>query len=117
MKKIPNKLRVVHYPQVPCEPFVVDVKDEVEAKKIIDVLANQHLFLFKNKFIPDYANIVSIEMWDDTPNEEDGGKPYGWSNYHNEEEEGMEWAEFEETYLTDKKEVKEKDNAINSIKK
>lgn len=49
MQKVTNKLRVSHYPQLPCKPFIVEVADEFEASKISNVLANQHLFLFENK--------------------------------------------------------------------
>ena len=48
MKKVNKALQVRHYAQVPCKPFCVQVDDEVQAKKIIDILAGQHLFLFKN---------------------------------------------------------------------
>lgn len=65
MKKISNKLQVQHYAQVPCKPFCVDVKDEVEAKKIMDTLADQHLFLFKHKIIPDYSNALTVVMWNE----------------------------------------------------
>lgn len=102
MKKVTNKLRVVHFPQVGTKVgfFEVDVVDELEAKKIMDVLANQHLWLFKNKVIPDYANIIAVEMWDESIDEETN-QPYGWSNYFNEEE-GMEFDEFIDSYLIDK---------------
>ena len=46
MKKVSNKLQIRHFAQVPCEPFKVDVADEIEAKKIIDILSDQHLFLY-----------------------------------------------------------------------
>ena len=96
MKTVKNKLRVLHFAQVPCKPFIVNVKDEIEAKKIFDVLAEQHLFLYKQNIIPDYSNAIVVEMWDDELDaDEDGSK---WCNYWNEEE-MMEWEEFEETYL------------------
>jgi hypothetical protein len=98
MKKVKNKLQVRHYAQVPCEPFCVDVVDEIDAKRISDILADQHLFLFDQRIIPDYANIISVVMWDDTPDEENNNQPYGWVDYLNEEE-CMEWDEFEQTYL------------------
>ena len=79
MNLIKNKLRVLHYPNVPCKPFEVEVKDEFEAYKICEVIATQHLWLFENKFIPDYANVIIVQMWD--------------------EEECMEWEEFMENYL------------------
>jgi len=104
MKKVNNKLQVRHYAQVPCEPFCVDVKDEEEAKKIADVLADQHIFLYNNNIIPDYCNAIYVVMWDDTPDEENNNEPIGWVNYWNEEE-CMEWEEFEETYLKNNEEI------------
>jgi hypothetical protein len=45
-------------------------------------------------------------MWDETPDEENENKPYGWVEYYNNEE-GMDFNEFEETYLSgDFKQVK-----------
>lgn len=95
MQLIKNKLQVRHYPQVPCRPFCVDVKDEFEAKKILDTLANQHLWLYESKIIPDYCNIIEVVMLE----EEDGNSD--WISYWNEKEQ-MDWNEFEETYLTKK---------------
>lgn len=91
MKKVQNKLRVSHFPQVPCKPFTVEVKDEEQAHLMVEALANQHLFLFDNNFIPDYANILLVEMFEDNE----------WVDYWNEEE-MMEFDEFVETYLTEK---------------
>ena len=39
MKNITNKLRVVHFANIPCKPFIVDVKDEQEAHKVYTVMA------------------------------------------------------------------------------
>lgn len=97
-KKVPNKLRVSHFPQVPCKPFTVEVADEYEAKKMVDTLAQQHLFLYKHKIIPDYSNIITVEMWDDNF---DGEGNAGWCDYFNEEE-GMDFDELEKTYLETK---------------
>ena len=93
LKKVPNKLRVSHYPNIPCIPFSVEVKDEEQAHFLINTLAEQHLFLFNNKFIPDYSNAIIVEMLDD-----DGEGTYNWVNYWNEKEE-MEWDEIVETYF------------------
>jgi hypothetical protein len=60
-----KKLRVCHFPQIPCKPFIVSVKDLEEAKKIFDVLADYDLFQFKNKIKPDYANATVLEEWDE----------------------------------------------------
>ena len=95
MHKVTNKLRVLHYPQVPCTPFFVDVKDEEQALLIRETLANQHLFLFDNNFIDDYSNVILVVMWDE--NSDGEGNP-DWVDYYNEAE-GMEFDEFVETYL------------------
>lgn len=89
MKQATNKLRVSHFPQIPCKPFIVEVKDEEQASLIVNTLANQHLFLFDNNFIPDYSNVIIVEMLEDGE----------WISYWNEEE-LMEFDEFEETYLS-----------------
>lgn len=90
MELVTNKLKVVHYAQVPCEPFEVEVKDEREAFLISNILADQHLFLLKENIIPDYSNIIIVLMF------EDGD----WVDYFNENE-GMEFDEFTETYFCD----------------
>ncbi len=97
MQKVPNKLRVLHYPQIPCEPFCVDVKDEEQALFISNVLANQHLFLYSKDFIPDYSNEITVVMWEE---DSDGEGNPDWVDYYNEQE-GMDWDEFVDTYLTD----------------
>jgi len=95
MKLVKNKLRVLHYPQVPCAPFFVDVKNEEQAYLIQETLANQHLFLFDNNMIPDYCNSIEVVMWDE---DSDGEGNADWVSYYNEEE-GIEWDEFVEEYL------------------
>lgn len=82
-----KRLQVHHYPQMPCPPFCVDVKDEYEAIKIINTLTDQHAWLYQNKFIPDYSNSFSVVMWD--------GKE--WVEYWNESEQ-MDWDDFEREY-------------------
>jgi len=96
MKKVSNKLRVAHFPQIPCEPFIVEVKDEEQAFLVAEALANQHLFLFANRMIPDYTNVVIVEMFD--PNS-DGDGNADWVDYFNEQE-SMDWDEFADTYLS-----------------
>lgn len=77
-----NKLRVCHYPQIACKPFIVEVKDEEQAYLIQETLANQHLWLYENNFMPDYANVINVEMYDENIDEETN-KPYGWCDYYN----------------------------------
>lgn len=89
MKLSGKRLQVWHYPQLPCEPFQVDVLDEHEAIKTINTLADQHNWLFKNKFIPDFCNSFLVVMWNPCHNE--------WIEYYNEEEQ-MNWEDFEAVY-------------------
>ncbi len=95
MKKVKNKLRVLHYPQIPCEPFFVNVKDEEQAYLIQETLADQHLFLYDNNFIPDYSNVILVQMYEE---DSDGEGNPGWCDYYNEEE-AMEFDEFVENYI------------------
>lgn len=89
MKLSGKRLQVWHYPQINHGAFKVDVKDEYEAIKIIETLADQHCWLFKNKFIPDYANSFIVQMWD-----EDISR---WVDYWNDKED-MNWEDFEAVY-------------------
>lgn len=98
MQNVTNKLRVHHIPQVGAVKggFKVDVKDEEQAYLMVNALANQHLWLYKHKIIPDYSNVILVEMFDETIDEETG-KPYGWCDYYNEKE-MMEWDDVEEHF-------------------
>jgi len=96
MKFVSNKLQVCHFAQVPCTPFIVDVTDEQDAYRIMNILARQHLFLEEEGIIPDYSNVICVRMWDDTLEPDENGEK--WSDYWNEEE-CMDWDEFEVTYL------------------
>lgn len=89
MKLSGKRLQVNHYAQLPCTPFTVEVKDEYEAIKIINTLADQHIWLFKNKYIPDYCNSFEVRMWDHGEND--------WVAYWNEREQ-MNWEDFEAVY-------------------
>ena len=66
MKK---KLRVSHFPQVPCKAFVVEVESLKEAKLIFDTLANYDDFQYRNKIKPDYSNYTILEEWSEEDND------------------------------------------------
>ncbi len=93
-KPVFNRIRVCHYPQIPCKPFIVEVENEREAYLIEKTLAEQHLWLYNNHFIPDYSNAITVTMWDDI----DGEGNFDWTDYWNEDE-CMDWEEFKQTYL------------------
>lgn len=67
--------------------------------KIMQVLGNQHLFLYKERIIPDYANAITVQMLNDEGE---------WEDYYNEEE-GMDWDEFEDEYLRNDPQFQEVD--------
>ena len=93
MKKVSAKLRIIHIPQIGTnKSFKVDVANEAEAAKIIKTLAMQHLWLFENNFIPDFANIITVEMFNENEQE--------WEQYWNDDE-CMEWDELENEYFAD----------------
>lgn len=60
-----KKLRVRHFPQVPCKGFIVDVKNLEEAKLISNTLAYYDLFQYENRIKPDYANMTVVEEFDE----------------------------------------------------
>jgi succinate-semialdehyde dehydrogenase/glutarate-semialdehyde dehydrogenase len=69
---------------------MIKVKDEEEAHKIMNTLANQHLFLCVHNFIGDFSNAIMVQMWDESEKE--------WVDYYNEAED-MDWEEFAESYI------------------
>ncbi len=84
------KLRISHFPQVPCKPFHVEVNSIDEAKKIMDTLAYYDLFQYNNRIKPDYCNVTTLEMWDE--NSDGEGTP-GWINWY--DEDGNDIEEYE----------------------
>lgn len=64
-----KKLRVSHFPQIPCKPYIVEVKSIEEAKFVSDVLAKYDLFQRENRIKPDYANATVVEQWDEDEQE------------------------------------------------
>ena len=97
---VQKPLRVVHFPQVgSCKKsFIVEVANEEQARMIMNVLSIQHIWLEKNKIIPDFSNSMFVEMFDE---DSDGEGNAGWIDYHNEEE-GMDWDELEEEFFSNK---------------
>jgi len=91
-KPTKQKLRVSHFPQIPCKPFSYEVKNEREAYILEDAITRQHLFLFKNGFIPDYANVFNVEVFNEEDNE--------WQDYFNEFHE-LEWDDLCQEFIAD----------------
>lgn len=57
------KFRVWHIPQIPMDPFTVDVDDLETAVIVQNALADYDLFQFEHRVKPDYANASGIQSW------------------------------------------------------
>lgn len=90
-----KKLRVVHFPQVPCKPFIVEVRDLREAKLIYDVLADYDEFQYKNRIKPDYSNATVIEEFD-----EESGEWISWYDDETDTDDINEYFEIKNTEKT-----------------
>jgi hypothetical protein len=60
-----QQLRVWWIPQVPGKPMYVEVQNLVEAKLLLDTLANYDLFQYKNNIKPDYCNAGGLQVFED----------------------------------------------------
>lgn len=83
-----KKLRICHYPQIPCEPFIVKVKDLYEAKKIYNILADYDAFQYDNNIKPDYCNMATLEEYCEEEKE--------WRDWYDEET-GLDFNEYLES--------------------
>ena len=61
-----GKLRVVHHPQVPCEPFFVPVTTPEEAILIIKTLADYDKFQLENKIKPDCCSTTDLQTFNES---------------------------------------------------
>ena len=80
-------LQVWWIPQVPMEPFTVDVKSVEEGVKILDTLAQYDLFQLKHNVKPDFSNAGGLCRWEDE----------GWEDWYDEEtgiDDPEEWLEM-----------------------
>lgn len=57
-------LRVWWIPQIPGKPFVQHVATLVEAKLLLDMLADYDQFQLDHRIKPDYANAGGLEVFD-----------------------------------------------------
>lgn len=59
------KLRVWWMPQIPMEPFTVEVKTIREGKLLLNTLADYDLFQLKNRIKPDFCNAGGLSVLED----------------------------------------------------
>lgn len=57
-------LRVQHYPQIPCGPFIVPVFSVQDGVRIMDMLAEYDRFQLDAKIKPDYSSATCLLMFD-----------------------------------------------------
>lgn len=65
------KLRICHYPQIPCKPFIVETESLEEACKIMNLLADYDLFQYHNSIKHGFSDICVciIEQWNEEEQE------------------------------------------------
>lgn len=71
-----TKLRVWWIPQIPMTAFRQEVNSLVEARLLLDTLAQYDLFQLENNVKPDYANAGGLEYYDEGMGE--------WSEWYDE---------------------------------
>lgn len=57
------RYRLLHFPQVPCQPFGVESNELSTIKMLSDILARYDLFLLDNGFREDFSNDTFFEQW------------------------------------------------------
>ncbi|WIW70926.1 hypothetical protein [Anaerosinus gibii] len=74
-----KKLRVCHVPPTACNPFIIDVANLKEAKKIMDTLAEYDKFQYENNLPQNSSSTSTLEeysecekKWIDWCDEESG---------------------------------------------
>ena len=68
-------LRIWWIPQIPGEPFYVNVKDLEQAELIYNTLTDYDIFQYANRIKPDYSNTGDLEVYE-------GGE---WADWYDEE--------------------------------
>lgn len=77
-----GQLQVWWVPQVPMEPFTVDVSSVEEAAKILTVLADYDTFQYETSVKPDYTNAGGLSVWCE---DSDGNGTPGWIDWCDDE--------------------------------
>jgi hypothetical protein len=63
------KLRVWWIPQIPGKPFYKQVDNLVQAKILLDTLADYDIFQYENRIKGDYCNAGGLQEWDEEEQE------------------------------------------------
>jgi len=57
-------LRVLYFPNVPCDPIIFEAASVAEAIKTIETITKLHLGMYAGNHCPDYADVVCLEVYD-----------------------------------------------------
>lgn len=68
---------------MPMKPFMVHVESLIEARLLLDALADYDNFQFENNVKPDFANMGGLSVWMDALENDDGTKG-GWCDWYSE---------------------------------
>jgi len=63
------RFKVSHFPQVPCDPFEVEVKSIREGALLMNTLSNYDAFLYEKKIRPDYSSALIFEIYNEDDKE------------------------------------------------
>lgn len=79
-------LKVWMIPQVPMKAFEVPVQTLIEAKLVLDTLADYDLFQLEHHVKPDYSSVGGLIVYDEPKPD---GTPGDWVDWHDEYGEDM----------------------------
>jgi hypothetical protein len=89
-----GELRVWWIPQIPMKAFFVPVANVVEAKVLLDALAEYDKFQFENRIKPDYSNSGGLHVFD--VNDDHDGPEGSWYDWYDQEGEDLDHYTLEE---------------------
>lgn len=58
-------LKLLHFPQIPCIPFEIEVESVQQAISFINLLSKYDEFQYKNKIKPDYSSAYDLCVFED----------------------------------------------------
>lgn len=82
-----KQLRVWWIPQLPMNPFYIEVKTLEEANLLVETLAAYDAFQFDNNIKPDYSNVGGLQVFEDGE----------WIDWY--DEDGFEFDDYREEKL------------------
>jgi hypothetical protein len=94
-------LQVWWIPQVPGKPFTVSVANLIEARLLLDALAEYDLFQLDNNIKPDYANAGGLTVFDEK--DKTAGPDGSWVDWSDDDGDGIDAYELDDLRKKSKK--------------